>query len=56
MRLSDRAMLESKWQPAEEGGRPPRHVYRLTAAGALFARDSLAEATEREFKIRRSSA
>jgi PadR family transcriptional regulator PadR len=32
MRLSDRGLLESAWQETERG-RPPRHVYRLTAAG-----------------------
>ena len=42
MRLSERGVLESKWQPAEKEGRPPRHTYRLTAAGLVFARDSLA--------------
>ncbi len=42
MRLSERGVLESKWQPAAQEGRPPRHMYRLTAAGVLFARDSLA--------------
>ena len=44
MRLSDRGLLESRWQPSEQPGRPPRHVYRLTASGAAFAR----EAVERE--------
>jgi DNA-binding PadR family transcriptional regulator len=34
-------MLESKWQPAAEEGRPPRHTYRLTAAGVAFAHDAL---------------
>lgn len=41
MRLCDRALLDSDWQPAAQTGRPPRHVYRLTAAGAAFARDAL---------------
>jgi PadR family transcriptional regulator PadR len=38
MRLCERGNLESKWQPAAEQGRPPRHMYRLTAAGSSFAR------------------
>jgi PadR family transcriptional regulator, regulatory protein PadR len=42
MRLSDRGVLESKWQPPSQEGRPPRHMYRLTAAGMAFARNSLA--------------
>jgi PadR family transcriptional regulator, regulatory protein PadR len=42
MRLCERGVLESKWQPAAQEGRPPRHMYRLTAAGLVFARESLA--------------
>lgn len=42
MRLCERGVLESKWQPATQEGRPPRHMYRLTAGGLVFARDSLA--------------
>lgn len=38
MRLCDRGLLESQWQAAAQPGRPPRHVYRLTAAGTAFAR------------------
>jgi DNA-binding PadR family transcriptional regulator len=41
MRLSDRGLLESKWQPSPEG-RPLRHLYRLTAEGARFAREEVA--------------
>ncbi|WP_370662246.1 PadR family transcriptional regulator [Massilia solisilvae] len=37
MRLSDRGMLESKWEPSEHEGRPPRKLYRLTAEGATYA-------------------
>jgi PadR family transcriptional regulator PadR len=42
MRLSDRKLLESKWQPSSSQGRPPRHMYRLTANGTAFARQQLA--------------
>ncbi len=42
MRLCERGVLESKWQPAVQEGRPPRHMYRMTAAGLVFARDALA--------------
>jgi DNA-binding PadR family transcriptional regulator len=38
MRLSDQGLLESKWHPPAQAGRPPRHVYRLTLAGATLAR------------------
>src|SRR3954463_3914978 len=36
-RLSDRALLESRWEPDPPPGRPPRHLYRLTAAGLEYA-------------------
>jgi PadR family transcriptional regulator len=49
MRLCDRGLLHSDWQPATLAGRPPRHVYRLTTAGAVFARDAL----DRKTSIRR---
>ena len=39
MRLSDRGFLEHKWVETEEPGRPPRHVYRLTAKGMAHARE-----------------
>jgi PadR family transcriptional regulator, regulatory protein PadR len=42
MRLSDRGLLDSRWMPHERTGRPPRHVYRLTAQGIAFAREQLA--------------
>ena len=42
MRLSDRGLLESKWEPAETPGRPPRHMYRLTSEGAAYAKEQLA--------------
>jgi PadR family transcriptional regulator, regulatory protein PadR len=42
MRLSDRGLLHSKWAPAETPGRPPRHMYRLTARGVAYAKEELA--------------
>ena len=33
IRLADRALLESRWLEPTERGRPPRHAYRITAAG-----------------------
>ena len=41
MRLSDRGLLESKWQSTGQGGRPPRHLYRLTAKGMAFAEEQI---------------
>jgi PadR family transcriptional regulator, regulatory protein PadR len=40
MRLSDRGLLESTWEEQPPRGRPPRHLYRLTAAGVAVARES----------------
>lgn len=36
-RLVDRDLLETRWEPASQPGRPPRHLYRLTADGAVLA-------------------
>ena len=43
MRLSDRGLLNSRWQPSAEPGRPPRHMYRLTADGVAFAKAELTD-------------
>lgn len=37
LRLADQGLLESRWEEPERRGRPPRHVYRLTASGAAVA-------------------
>ena len=37
MRLSDRGLLESRWEPDPPVGRPPRHLYRLSATGRAVA-------------------
>ncbi len=33
MRLEAQGLLEARWVDSPQPGRPPRHVYRLTAAG-----------------------
>jgi DNA-binding PadR family transcriptional regulator len=33
IRLADRALLESRWLEPAGKGRPPRHAYRISAAG-----------------------
>lgn len=38
MRLAERNLLETGWETSE-AGRPPRHLYRLTPDGLLFARE-----------------
>lgn len=40
IRLERDGYLEAEWQPPVEGGRPPRHAYRLTASGEKLARDN----------------
>ena len=38
IRLGEQGYLEAEWQAPAEPGRPPRHAYRLTAAGRSLAR------------------
>jgi DNA-binding PadR family transcriptional regulator len=38
MRLAERKLLETSWETAEPG-KPPRHLYRLTAEGLRLARE-----------------
>ncbi len=38
MRMAERKLLETRWEAAEIG-KPPRHMYRLTADGLRFARE-----------------
>jgi len=38
IRLEAHGYLEAEWQQPAEGGRPPRHAYRLTASGVQLAR------------------
>ncbi len=37
MRLHDQGLLEAEWRQPAQAGRPPRHAYRLTAAGVALA-------------------
>ncbi len=39
MRLANRQWLETRWE-AVEPGKPPRHLYRLTANGLAAAREA----------------
>ena len=38
MRLADRHQVEAEWEPVAGKGRPPRHLYRLSPAGAELVR------------------
>lgn len=40
IRLEEKGYLQAEWQAPTEAGRPPRHAYRLTAAGLQLARDN----------------
>jgi PadR family transcriptional regulator PadR len=44
VRLSDREVLESRWESELPDGRPPRHLYRLTAHGREVAAEHTAAA------------
>jgi PadR family transcriptional regulator, regulatory protein PadR len=46
MRMSDQGLVEAKWHEPAQPGRPARHVYRLTAKGAAFARTAVADRSE----------
>jgi len=46
MRLEERGWLETQWETPQSlaekrGGRPPRHMYRLTASGRAWAMEAL---------------
>jgi DNA-binding PadR family transcriptional regulator len=46
IRLCDRGLLDAAWETDPPSGRPPRHLYRLTGAGARLAEElSAATAT-----------
>src|SRR5688572_13704189 len=44
IRLAQRELVETRWEPPAQPGRPPRHTYRLTTDGAAFAAARLAAA------------
>lgn len=39
MRMTDQGLVDAEWREPAQAGRPPRHVYRLTAAGYALAQD-----------------
>src|SRR5947209_16085684 len=45
VRLFDRGLLEAKWEESSGAGRPPRHMYRLTAEGSEHAAAARARAS-----------
>lgn len=42
MRLSEQGLLAARWTESDQPGKPPRHLYRPTAAGLALARDQRA--------------
>ena len=46
IRLEAQGYLEAEWQAPAASGRPPRHAYRLTAAGQRLARAEAGAAAE----------
>lgn len=40
MRMTERGLVEAEWREPAQPGRPPRHAYRLTVAGAAFAQSA----------------
>jgi DNA-binding PadR family transcriptional regulator len=43
IRLCDRELLAASWESDPPPGRPPRHLYRLTAAGVRLAESAVSE-------------
>jgi DNA-binding PadR family transcriptional regulator len=52
IRLHEQGLLEAEWRSAQTPGRPPRHMYRLTAAGAALARELAAEESAASLRLR----
>jgi DNA-binding PadR family transcriptional regulator len=46
MRLAQHRLLETRWETSE-AGKPPRHMYRLTANGLRTARERLSPSSRR---------
>jgi PadR family transcriptional regulator, regulatory protein PadR len=45
MRLAERRLLETRWE-SPEAGKPPRHMYKLTAAGLRYSREHAASSSK----------
>jgi PadR family transcriptional regulator len=41
VRLSDRRLVEARWEEGRPAGRPPRHLYRLSGEGRAQAKAAL---------------
>ena len=47
IRLAEHSLLETCWEESTGAGRPPRHMYRLTASGQRVAREKVTAAQPR---------
>lgn len=47
IRLHESGLLEADWQASAVTGAPPRHVYRLSAAGVTLARNLTSPSPQR---------
>ena len=56
MRLSDRGLLESKWETDVQASRPPRHMYKMNAQGLAYARKQLSDCLPKVTSPRRRAA
>ena len=56
LRLSEQGLLEAQWRQADDTGKPPRHVYRLTRAGLAFAREQTVSTGEKAGILREAKA
>lgn len=50
MRMTEQGLVEAEWREPAQPGRPARHAYRLTSAGAALARTLADSATDQPFK------
>lgn len=52
-RLHERELLSAEWQDSPHEGKPPRHIYTLTAAGLDLAREQRRARADAEAKSSR---
>jgi len=55
VRLADRGLLDASWEQGP-AGRPPRHLYRLSAAGREFVAQPAKQATPTASRLRLGEA
>ena len=56
MRLKEQGLLVSEWREPSQPGRPPRHVYQLSATGKALATAQRAEVGSAPVKLKRKPA